>query len=509
MPNRFQNYFYFFLTIVFLAPGIAGLVHSGFPLTDDGNWMIIRFSAFYESLRNGQFPVRFLNRLNHGYGYPVADFLYPLFMYIGVPIHVLGFNFNNTIKIIFGGSLLLSGVFCFLWLTELFNNTAALIGAIAYSFFPYHLWDVYKRGSIGEVLATAIVPFIFWQIEKTRLVPIAFGIALLILSHNSLALLFLPIITSYMLLKKFTFHQLFIVLITSLSLSAFFWIPAVYDKQFTVFDKTSVSDFARYFIVVNDLGLLGIISFVTIALSFIYLIKRKTDAIFFIVITIFPIFLAISVSSFLWKLLPLPQLIQFPFRFLSVVMLGVAFLSSYTIETLTKKWKIIASIVFLLVIYLSAWSFIYPKIFQEYPDSFYATNQATTTVKNEYMPLWVQQVPLSSPNSKVEIVKGKGEIHDFTTNGNRIYFTTTVYKTSKLHINILYFPGWKIYVNNKAYAFSYNNSYGVMEITLDPGNYAVLAKFGETPLRMVADIISLTSVVFLGFLISRSIVKNC
>src|SRR2546421_9202065 len=40
------------------------------------------------SLRHGQFPVRFLPRLNHGYGYPVADFLYPLFMYIGVPLYM-------------------------------------------------------------------------------------------------------------------------------------------------------------------------------------------------------------------------------------------------------------------------------------------------------------------------------------------------------------------------------------------------------------------------------------
>src|SRR3989338_2742945 len=152
--------------VLLILPGILGLMNPGFFLTDDGNWMVIRFSAFYEALKNGQFPVRFLFRLNNGYGYPVADFLYPLFMYIGIPIHILGFNFVNTIKIILGLSLIFSSFFCFLWLKKKFDNFSSLVGSTLYLYFPYHLWDVYKRGSVGEVLALAIVPFIFWQIER-------------------------------------------------------------------------------------------------------------------------------------------------------------------------------------------------------------------------------------------------------------------------------------------------------------------------------------------------------
>ncbi len=74
------------LVVVLAFPAVIALFHSGFFLTDDGNSMIIRFSAFYDAIRHGQFPVRFLPRLNFEYGYPVADFLYPLFLYIGVPI---------------------------------------------------------------------------------------------------------------------------------------------------------------------------------------------------------------------------------------------------------------------------------------------------------------------------------------------------------------------------------------------------------------------------------------
>src|SRR5258706_1075258 len=97
---------------------VAPLLHKGFFVTDDGDWMIIRLSAFFQSLREGQFPVRFLGRLNNSFGYPVANFLYPGFLYIGSLIHLLGFSFENSVKLILGGSVIVGTVFTFLWLRK-------------------------------------------------------------------------------------------------------------------------------------------------------------------------------------------------------------------------------------------------------------------------------------------------------------------------------------------------------------------------------------------------------
>ena len=182
--------------MILSIPVILGIVHAGFFVSDDGNWMVIRFSAFYEALRSGQFPVRFLARLNNGFGYPVSNFLYPLFMYLGSPIHVLGFSFVNTVKIVLGLSLVFSSIFTFLWLRKFFDNASSFLGAVFYTLYPYHLYDVYIRGSVGEVLALSIVPFILWQIERRSIIFTSFGIGFLILSHNTLALLFLPLLLS-------------------------------------------------------------------------------------------------------------------------------------------------------------------------------------------------------------------------------------------------------------------------------------------------------------------------
>src|SRR3989338_6792857 len=170
------NILFLLLAVVVSIPSVVGLMHPGFPLTDDGNWMVIRFSAFYETLKSGQFPVRFLSRLNYGFGYPVADFLYPLFMYIGVPIHILKFSFVDTIKIILGASMIGSAIFVYFWLSKLFDKFSSFVGAVFYFYTPYHLYDVYVRGSVGEVLALAIAPFILWQLERKDLLWSAIGI---------------------------------------------------------------------------------------------------------------------------------------------------------------------------------------------------------------------------------------------------------------------------------------------------------------------------------------------
>src|SRR5574337_590351 len=133
MLNILKKYKFLFLLVILTIPLILPLLNIGFPLTDDGNWMIIRLSAFYEALRSGQFPTRFLLRLNNGYGYPVADFLYPLFLYLGSAIHLLRFDFTQTIKIILGSSIILSGIFSYFWLRKSMGSLSSVVGGFVYT----------------------------------------------------------------------------------------------------------------------------------------------------------------------------------------------------------------------------------------------------------------------------------------------------------------------------------------------------------------------------------------
>ena len=482
-----NKYFIILVLILFILPGVWALLQPGFFLSDDGEWMVIRFSAFYENLVNGQFPVRFLSRLNNGFGYPVSNFLYPLFMYIGTPIHALGFSFVDTIKIILGGSLILGGIFSFLWLRRMFGNAASFAGALVYSLFPYHLWDIYKRGSVGEVLALSIVPFILWQTKRRNLTLVSLGIGSLIVSHNTLALLFLPVIAGYMILNT-NLKFLFLTMLLGLGLSAFFSLPAIYDLRFTVFSQVSVSNFSDYFINQTNLSLLGLISPAIIILS-VLLFKKNKNFLYFLLITLVSAFLTFDISSIFWKFLS--PLVQFPFRFLSVVMLGLAFLAAFNIEKLTGRVQKTALTIIILLIFISAKDFLYPSKLQNYPDSYYSTNQDTTTVKNEYMPKWVKNLPLSY-SSKVEVVEGSSKIENLKLSPNKIMFDA--FSEGKIQVNTVYFPGWKVFVNGEEAGVSYEEN-GLIMFDIQEKENKIEAKFAETNLRLFFDFISIISLI--------------
>lgn len=489
---------FIFVFFLFLLPALWGIVHAGFFLSDDGNWMVIRFSAFIEALKSPQFPVRFLPRLNNGFGYPVSDFLYPLFMYIGIPIKLLGISFVQTIKIIFASSLIGSAIFSYLWLESRFSKIAALMGALVYVYFPYHLFDLYSRGSIGEMVALAIVPFLFWQIEKKNLLGSAVGISLLILAHNTLALLFLPIAIVYLFLqKRVRLLPAILAIVLGILSAAFFWFPALYDSQFTIFQSTVVANISGYFLTQKNISLVGLLFFFLFAHG-LYLGSQKRSGRrvwFFLVVAGFSLFFATPASQLIWQYTPLPKVVQFPWRFLSLCILSSAFIVAYIVHK-TDRWKRVIVVVYIVLVAFSAYSFLFPHTYQYYPDTFYTTNQASTTVKDEYTPLWQKSHMPNSKTNNLEIVEGNGVVISQHTRGTHISGQISLRDPSVLRVNFVYFPGWKILIDAKEQQISYDNSYGLMQVGLSRGIHSVQAYFTETPIRLVADICSFLAVIF-------------
>lgn len=484
-----------FLPVIFFVlifPVLFGLLHPGLFVSDDGGWMVIRFSAFYDALKYGQFPVRFLPRLNQGYGYPVADFLYPLFLYLGVPFKIIKIGFIDTVKVIFALGIITSGVFTYYWLRRILGRLAAFCAALMYILFPYHIWDMYVRGSIGEILGIAIFPFILWQVEESNWPLSALGIGFLILAHNSLALLFLPVLALYLWTRKlFTFKKVFLLFLSGFGIAAFFWVPALYDTQFTVFDKTPVADTLQYLSWQYPWQLLGLISvgaFFCILWHFYRQVNDKTFILFtFIIVLIFV--LTIPPASFLWKFLPVKQFIQFPFRLYSLAIPAVVYIFAKTIQQLNIKFPVVIMAIFLS--YISSISFIFPKNYWLQPDSYYFTNLDTTTVHNEYMPVWVKTRNLEPRTKNELIVRGNAQIINETTRGTNVKFDIKGITSTIVQINFVYFPGWQVYIDGKQVGVDYTNSQGLIRAAVPLGNHAVMAKFGETNVRLVSDLISI------------------
>ncbi len=137
-------------SIIISIPLIIPYFHSGYFPTHDGEWAVVRLSDMFRELRDFQIPPRYSGNLNFGYGYPLFNFTYPLPYYVGILIHLLGFGFVDSIKIIFALSAPLSAFFMFLASRKIWgNNWAGIVSSALYLYFPYRLVDLFVRGSIG------------------------------------------------------------------------------------------------------------------------------------------------------------------------------------------------------------------------------------------------------------------------------------------------------------------------------------------------------------------------
>ncbi|OGH12765.1 MAG: hypothetical protein A2776_02160 [Candidatus Levybacteria bacterium RIFCSPHIGHO2_01_FULL_40_10] len=504
IKKEWSSYLIVLLVIVCSLPAVWYLFQKGFLITDDGDWMIIRFSAFYQALRDGEFPVRYLSRLNFGYGYPVANFLYPGFMYLGVPFKIVGFSFTEVIKIILGLSMITSGMFMYFWLRRFFDGISSFFASLFYVYAPYHLYDVTRRGSVGEVLALAVAPFVLWQVERGSIFLGSSGIALLILSHNSLAVLFLMLVMFYMGLslyvtkqKKVLSKKYLLMLILGLGLSAFFWIPAIFELPYTIFSKTQVSDFSKYFAGYNLINPAAITVFAATVLVFVFkknLLQKHRLTLLMLLAGLTTAFFASELSLPLWEIVP-ASFIQFPFRFLSVTILASSFLVAFISSQVAGKFKVVLGIVIVAASVFFAKDYILVNNFVMWEDTFYSTNEATTTVSDEYMSVWVKEKPVSHFKNKVEIVKGEGVASNVLYNSKEISFDFKSDTPAIARVSTVYYPGWLAASNGKPKAIFYDNERGLIELKLTGGNEKIILTFSETPLRIIADCISAVSIL--------------
>lgn len=527
------------LSFCISIPVILPFFHSGYFPTHDGEWAVVRLTDMFRTLRDFQIPARYSGELNFGYGYPLFNFVYPLPYYLGIFIYMLGIGFVGTIKILFAGSVLLSAFFMFFASRALWKNTwAGIVSAILYVYFPYRMVDLYVRGSIGESLSFVLFPLLFYLaiklIDKSSFLlvgGIAVSVAFLVMTHNIMIVLFMPLYIVFILIQaifknKKAIKTFMLSIFLGFGLSAFFWIPALFEKSNILLAKIPIADRSLYFVNLSQfifprwgygapvdpngfsyqLGLVHLAIFIIVVLSLLFLLikNKKHFRVYFVkiasiltIIAIFFVFLLFKSSEFLWKNIPLLSEINYPWIALGILGFLISLLAGFISKNTLGRYVVVFFGVIAIFIVLP---YAKPEYYFNKGDDYYLTNDATTTSSNELMPLWVKKFPSQRPENKVEIIKGEGNIENIFSNSKIVKFSINTSTESIVRINTIYYPGWKVNVDNQNAAIYYENEKGVMDITVASGKHLVKANYTETPLRAASNTISLLSIVALLFL---------
>ncbi|OGK30430.1 hypothetical protein A3F29_00290 [Candidatus Roizmanbacteria bacterium RIFCSPHIGHO2_12_FULL_33_9] len=544
----------FFIAILILLSyfSFSHLFISGFfPIHDDTQ--VARVFGMGKALSDGVFPVRWIEDLGYGYGYPIFNFYAPLSYYFGGFLNILGFDALTSTKIMIFAGIVISGISMFMLTREFWGNWGGLFSALLFVYAPYHALDIYVRGDIAESWAYGFIPLVFWGALKAykekRWIFVFLGslaFAGVITSHNLTAFILAPfmvVLISFLYLanKKRTnlFYSLF-VLFFGLGISSFYVFPAIFEMKYT--DVLSQigggADFRDHFVClfqlwdspwgfggstsscidgmsfkIGRINLLFALLSILVFFGYRFLNKKvkfirgkflkNEKSIFFsfsILGFLISIFFTLSISKIFWEIIPFMEFLQYPWRFLILISFFSSFLAGFSVWFIGNLFRnnkifyyLLSAVIILFIIYFQGKLFV-PQTILEYDSSYYTNEEAlkwrTSKISDEFLP---QSFEVPKKINEIGLKKvesgSKGEVLYQLSKTGEIHASLRSSDTSEFKINIPFFPAWEVYLDNKKVPFNI----GKRGVGLDvpKGEHALDVYFVQTPLEKFSNALSL------------------
>jgi len=530
------------------GPGLVNTRAGG-----DSPFLLVRVQQLVEVLRAGGFPPRWMPDAAYGLGYPFFNHYAALPYYLAAALKFLGLGYLAAIQLTQAFGFLAAALGMYALVRHLTHSPAsAFLAAVAYTYAPFHLVNVYVRGdSLSEFYAFAFYPLILWCLARLhdklawrRAAWVALAYAGLILTHNVSALIFSPFIALFILILFITQAErrwrwaLYgaAALAGGVVLSAWFWWPALmerglghmadmttgyfhYSGHFRGWDLLQRSLGFDYAITADRtpfvMGLAQALLILGGVAATVWLAWRRRSggegrpgyAAFALLAFAAATWMITPLSRPLWEHIPLLPMIQFPWRFLSVQSLGGALL----IGQLARPWPRRPWLALLVggAILWAGLAHLQPeRLHIQESDvtperlALYElfTGNIGTTVRYEYLPQWVEARPMTSEALARDLPKGAPLVVDGMLAeaalvshgpGRETWDIQVTSPAATLAFQTYYFPGWRATVDGQAVEVRAQEGLGYLRLDVPQGAHRVALAFGGTRSRRLVEAASL------------------
>jgi len=540
--NKLKPYWPILVILFVSLVLLRSFFKPGFPETHDGQSHLARLANFHLATIDRHFPIRWARNLNYKFGYPVFNFNYFTPYVLALIPGQLGLSFEASFKLVFIFSLFFGGLFWYLLLKKKFGSIPGLVAGLFYISAPYQLVNILIRGSVGEIVALGLFPFLFWSIDwlvdkpsRLSFLTTTLGLATLALTHNISFFFGVPILGLFALmliwLKK-DWHRLRPVIVSfifSVGLTLFFWIPALLEKKFTNLDSIEMSyEYIKHFPSLGQLiyspwnygfsveglkdgftfqlgpfhWLIGLLSIAVLIKTYLKSKKLNWWGIFFTLIFIVSIIFMMPITLPIWKILPMVRYIQFPWRLLGFSIISVTVLAGFLAKKLPKISFIL---VFGAIIYSSLIA--KPGGWFNWNDDFYYNFPFSSSIKGLNMPKWFTlEVDQRSSfgNRNMFDLEGITSFKEFSWKTQKHIYQLNASRETKIFERTAYFPGWQVTIDDQPTQIDYQAKQypGVISFTVPQGEHLIETSFTEaTPARRLGNALSVVSLIsFLSFL---------
>lgn len=531
------------IVLLLVLPAFAQLLRPGyFPMHDDLQSM--RQLEMDKCFQDGQVPCRWVPDMGYGYGYPLFNFYPPFPFLLGQVFTQIGLPYIDTVKAVGVLGFVFTALVMYVLGKEFWGRSGGVIASIMYTYAPYHSLDFYVRGAMNEFWAMAFYPaifFCFYKLIKTHakkwVMLSAVSLSGLMLSHNLMLMIFVPFLSVWLLYwlwkhkSKVALTQTVVAGIWGFSMAAFFTLPVVFEQKYAHVE-TLISGYFNYlahFLNVNQLfidinwgygeSILGPGDTMSFALGYLQwiiplvvfigtCISSKRRTLLPLSVILFASF-AVSVamtharSTPIWIHVEPLHFLQFPWRFLTVAVFFLSFLSGGIVTIFSAKITpfLVAAILFLNANYFRPREW-YPDMTDEKKFSGRSWQLLMTSGIFDYLPIWAPLPPVDQAGDTANIVKGIGTYKTILKQSHRQEFKFMI-ESASAHVQLqtFYFPGWTLYVNDEVSPIDPKSDpvVGRIEFDLVQGDQYVRVEFKNTPIRTLGNTLSFAGLLALLF----------
>jgi hypothetical protein len=512
---------------------------------------IMRLVEMEKCFLDGQIPCRWVPDMGFGFGFPLFNYYPPLPYLTGMLFRLVGFGYIDTAKGLFAFAFMASGVTMYYFAKQFFGKLGGILSAAFYIWAPYHSVDVYVRGAMNEAWALIWFPSVLLSIyklihtdKKGRLkwtIYFALSAFALLTSHNLMVLIFAPVAlvwTLFWIVRTKNWNRVVNLGaggFLGLGLAAFFTFPVSLEQRLVHADTLvkGYFEFTAHFVTTSQLlfsrfwgygpsvwmdmddkmsfqigHLHWILATVIAAVAAMVVLNRRKDkdttnnaliVLFFVAVGWFAAFMTHNKSTVLWQAVEPIKFVQFPWRFLTLVIFGFSFVVGWLANLLPKKF--VLPVVTLLTIVLVAFNFNFflpelghmgPVTDQEKTSGIAWSMQQTAGIY-DYLPIAAKQNPREGYREVATVIQGEVAVTDAELGTNWARFNTKSNQESEIRLNIYQFPNWKTFVDGVEVQnyVPEKEPWGRMHLMVPEGNHEVTAKLYDTPVRFVGNIISL------------------
>jgi hypothetical protein len=528
------------LLVVLLAVPVALPLCQGKQLSGQDAYVyppsVVEFAL---GVREGQFLPRWAPDVGGGYGLPLFNFRPPWFYGLASLFHLAGAAVVTAVNLASLVLLVGAGLAMYVLVQACCGAVAGVVAAGAYMYAPYVLFDLYVRQALSEFSAFPLLPLSFWSLARYsqaarayHLVVSSVAIALVLLSSNPIALILLPWLMLYTCLLGWRHRRGtsawrgVVPLVLGGGLSAFFWLPAVWEKDLVHLSRmvTDSYDYHQSFLAPHQMLYAGpslygpesgtliktvavsVLSLVIVLFSLREALTRRDDAamtvMFFIAMFVLSAFLTTPLSQGLWSYMPLIAFVQFPTRFLALTSAASSVLMGYMVARIagTPFQALLGATVLTLALLLFGLPHARPKALYAVDETTYhpatiVSRNLQVDARREHEPVWVEERPTSPASAKLVVIQGHGRAMPLllasTHQRFRVWIET---EGATLRANTFYFPEWRIFVDGKLQVIAITKPEGLMEFSVDVGEHEVQIVFHNSAVRNYGTGLSLLSV---------------